>query len=619
MINKEQAQALGVNIIEADEIMEDEQKQLIQKLKNLLPSVINSDGIVNAKALSELLGSHHTGNNQGYELTFAGKSLAKAKASEPTTKELKIEQAQSKNFDDTGNVIIRGDNIDVLKILYQNYYQKIKMIYIDPPYNTKNENFIYKDNFKKSDEELIEKFALSEETLDYLQNLYGTRSHSGWLSFMYPRLKLARELLTDDGVIFISIDDNEQANLKILCDEIFGEDNFLETIVWKKRGGAPNDRAIAATHEYILLYSKSKNLADLYWKQRSNEQLKRYKNPDNHPKGLWAPDNLMANVKGGRYVDSLYYPIINPITGEKHFPGDSGNWRYNQEKIKVLLKNDEIYFGENNNGRPKLKRFLCDVKSGVSRPTIWDWVGYNNSGSIIIKETLGNLNIFDTPKSLELLKEIVSFSAKKQDLVLDFFAGSGTTAHAVMQMNAEDGGNRKFILAQIDEPIDPKKSASAYNFCIENGFEPVISSITIERVNRAGEKIMEEMEKNKDMLKPSHKPDIGYKVFSLTDKPHIKPQDNNQFTLVNQRASRLDTLINMLCATGKSLDVKIEEIIKDKLYKADGEYYLLGQIPKNELDKYKDYKINIDAFANINLESYLDLNLINRENITIIY
>ncbi len=228
MIDKQTAKAEGIKIIDSRQTLTTEKQALIAQLKAIIPNVINADNQLDIKALQDIVDSKHTtSNNQGYELTFAGKGIARAMADSPTDMELKTEIKQSKNFDDTENVLIRGDNLEVLKILQANYHKKIKMIYIDPPYNTKSENFIYKDNFKKSDENLINDFSLDEESVDFLHNVYGTRTHSGWLSFIYPRLKLARDLLTDDGVIFISIDDNEQANLKILCDEIFGEDNFL--------------------------------------------------------------------------------------------------------------------------------------------------------------------------------------------------------------------------------------------------------------------------------------------------------------------------------------------------------------------------------------------------------
>ncbi len=330
------------------------------------------------------------------------------------------------------NLLIEGDNYHSLAVLNFTHHEAIDVIYIDPPYNTGKKDFKYNDNWVE------------------LEDSY---RHSKWLSFMERRLKLAKGLLKDTGVIFISIDDNEQAQLKILCDEIFGEKNFLANILWKKRAGAPNDKILGTIHEYILCYAKRIESVKIYRKTRTEEQLNRYQNPDNHPKGAWAADNLMSNVKGGRYVKSLYFPIINPKTGEKFFPSSNGNWRFNRERIDELLKNNEIYFGKDGDGRPKLKRFLSEVKDGTPFSTIWDGVGYNNTATSEIMNLFGTVNIFDTPKPIGLIKEILSLSTnnKKDYTVLDFFAGSGTTGHAVLELNKEDNGNRRFILCTNNE------------------------------------------------------------------------------------------------------------------------------------------------------------------------
>ena len=272
---------------------------------------------------------------------------------------------------------------------------------------------------------------------------------------MWPRLHLLKELLSDDGVIFISIDDNEQHHLRMLMDEIFGAGNHIVTISWKKRVGAPNDRQIGATHEFIIVYSKDGRLDSvLNRRERTKAQLNRYKNPDDHPKGDWAPDNLMANVKGGRYVESLYFPITNPDTGEVHYPSSNGNWRFNQETIERLLKNNAIYFGKSGKGRPKLKRFLSDIKRGTSYDTIWDDVPLAIAGTREIELLLGSVNAFDTPKPEGLIKRIVAMSTSPNSVILDSFAGSGTTAHAVLALNKEDGGNRRFILVECEDYAD---------------------------------------------------------------------------------------------------------------------------------------------------------------------
>ncbi len=310
------------------------------------------------------------------------------------------------------NLIIKGNNLLALHTLKKQFRNKVKLIYIDPPYNTGKDGFNYNDNF----------------------------NHSSWLTFMKNRLEVAYELLMNGGLLFIQITDKEQPYLKIICDEIFNcsEEN-CQQIIWKKRGGAPNDKKIGATHEFVLLFCKNEKLEKvLNRKQRTEKQLSRYKNPDNHPKGVWAPDNLMANVKGGRYVESLYFSIVNPKTGKKHYPSSNGNWRFNKEKIEALLTNKEIYFGEDGKGRPKLKRFLCDVKSGISYGTIWaDDIPLGNKGTSEIRSIFGSVNTFDTPKPEGLIKQIIEISTEEGDIVLDFFAGSATTAAVAHKMNRQ--------------------------------------------------------------------------------------------------------------------------------------------------------------------------------------
>jgi adenine-specific DNA-methyltransferase len=539
----------------------------IEKIAEIFPNCITevkgeNEEIVKAidfellqQELSDVLAE---GSQERYRLDWPGKKESILVANSPIAKTLRPAREESVNFDTTENLFIEGDNLDALKLLQENYLGKVKMIYIDPPYNTGND-FIYEDDFAESTEEFFERSnQVSEEGERLIANPESNgRFHSDWLSMMYSRLRLARNLLSEDGVIFVSIDDGEQANIRKVCDEIFGEDNFLQNIIWKKRSGAPNDRVIGSVHEYVLLYTKNSQVINLNWKKRSEAQLKRYKNPDAHPKGRWAPDNLMANVKGGRFVKSLYFPIVNPNTGEEHYPSSNGNWRYNQATIQKLLDNDEIYFGVGGTGRPQLKRFLCDIKSGVSRPTIWDWVGYGNNGSKQIQELLGNLNIFDTPKSLELLKEIVGFATSNDEMVLDFFAGSSTTAHAVMSLNAEDGGNRKFIMVQLPEATDENSTAHQAGYS-------TIAEISKERIRRAGQKILEE-HADKEGIENL---DIGFRVLkvdssNMTDV-YYKPAEYKQEDLLdladNIKADRSaeDLLFQVMLDWGLELSLPIE-------------------------------------------------------------
>lgn len=635
MIDKQQAELLGINAIDMNNQCNDDKLAIINKIKELLPNIINSDNQLDTKALNDLLGvANSTSNNQGYELTFAGKGLARAKADAPTNKELKIELEQSKNFDKTQNVVIRGDNIDVLKVLYKNYHKQIKMIYIDPPYNTKSENFVYNDNFKVSEAELCEEFGLNEETTNFLTSVYGTRSHSGWLSFMYPRLKLARELLTDDGVIFISIDDNEQANLKIICDEIFGADNFIAQIMVIVKTEGRQYGNFAKTHEYVLVYAKSIESLDLNKIKVSKGEFRyfdyqggfntiglrnravRIFNSTNRP-NLRYPFYVSANQmdENGFFQVSVEkndgWVEVFPSTVD----GLESVWRWGKETARKNISDLVALKGNDN----EIRIFKKDRELTTMPKTIWFEKEFNSIvGTREITNLFGGV-YFDFPKPVKLLQQLLYIGSNDNDIILDFFAGSGTTGDAVMQLNAEDGGNRKFILVQWDEKIAEYKEA--YKFCTENKLEPVISSITIERINRAGEKIKAEQEtKNPDLLAndTTNELDIGYKVFSLVDKPKIDYQ-NDALSIVNSRVGALNTLYNMLVATCKPLDIKIEEIIPDVLYKAANEIYVVGNIDVDTLSKYRDLKVNIDAFVDISLESYLNLGLLDKDNVYMIY
>ena len=440
------------------------------------------------------------GPEERYQFTWPDKRKSILAANAPINKTLRPCREESVNFDTTENLYIEGDNLEVLKLLQETYLGKVKMIYIDPPYNTGND-FVYNDDFKQKAEEYLENSGQYDEYGNQMvQNTESNgRFHTDWLNMMYPRLKLAKDLLADDGVIFISIDDNEVDNLKKTSDMIFGENNFVVRIIWKKRSTPPNDKIIGAAHEYALVYAKNVINIKLNLRERTKEQIARYKNPDNHPKGAWVAGDLSGNVKGGRYVDSLNYPITNPNTGEKHYPPHNGNWRFSKEKVELLLKNNEISFGDDGLGRPKLKRFLCDVKSGVTYTSLWDFVPLNTQGSSEMTGLLGNLAIFDNPKPVDFIKELLKTGSSRESFILDFFSGSATTAHAVMQLNAEDGGKRKFIMVQLPELTDEK--SEAYKAGYKN-----ICEIGKERIRRAGKKILEEHPDAKDL-------DIGFRVL----------------------------------------------------------------------------------------------------------
>ena len=506
--------------------------QNIEKIGALFPNcvteTVDENGkpkkAINFDMLRQMLSSDVVEGDEAYEFTWVGKKAAIVEANKPIRKTLRPCPEESKDWDTTENLYIEGDNLEVLKLLQESYLGKVKMIYIDPPYNTGND-FIYADDFMRSQEEENEQMGMYDEDENRLFKNSDTngRFHSDWCSMIYSRLMLARNLLSDDGVIFISIDDNEVQDLKNICNEVFGEKNFIVQIIWKKRSTPPNDKKIGAAHEYVLCYAKQCALVELNLRERTEEQLARYQNPDNHPKGPWTAGDLGANVKGGRYVASLYYPIVNPNTGEAHYPPQNGNWRFNEDTVKKLLENDEIYFGSDGKGRPKLKRFLCDVKDGITYTSLWDFVPFNTQGSKEMTDILGNIAVFDNPKPVGLIKELCKLGSSKDCIICDFFSGSATTAHAVMQLNAEDGGNRKFIMVQLPEPCDEK--SEAYKAGYRN-----ICEIGKERIRRAGEKILkecgaadeqsgvEQLTFDSSTSSTTHsKPDVGFRVFKLDD------------------------------------------------------------------------------------------------------
>ncbi len=517
----------------------------------------------------ELSDSIVEGPRERYQLDWPGKREALLAANAPIAKTLRPAREESVEFDTTRNLFIEGDNLDALKLLQETYLNKVKLIYIDPPYNT-GRDFVYDDDFAESSDEYL---AKSNQT-DTKGNRLVTnpesngRFHSDWMTMLFPRLRLSRNMLSEDGVIFISIDDVEVSNLRKMCDEIFGEDNFVTQIIWKKRSTPPNDKAIGAQHDYVLVYAKQHSSASIALRPRSDEQVARYQNPDNHPKGPWAAGDLMANVKGGRYVESLNFPIVNPATGEKHFPSSNGNWRFSSETIEKLLANNEIYFGSDGRGRPKLKRFLCDIKDGITWTSLWDFVPFNTEGSNEMAGIFGNLAVFENPKPVGLLKEIVRAGGTPRSIVLDFFAGSASMAHAVMGMNAEDGGTRRHISVQLPEPCSNGTEAGKAGF-------RTIADLGKERIRRAGKKIKEEMGLNGIKL------DTGFRVLKVDTsnmkdvyyRPDALKQEmlHGQVDNIKSDRSDEDLLFQVLLDWGVdiTLPIKPEKINGKNVYFVD--------------------------------------------------
>lgn len=468
----------------------------IARIRELFPNCVteakDKDGnivlAVDFDALrQELSASIVEGERERYQLDWPGKKEAKLAANAPIAKTLRPCREESVDFDTTQNLFIEGDNLDALKLLQESYLGKVKMIYIDPPYNT-GKDFIYEDDFAENTDAYLERSSQKNETGRLVANTESNgRFHSDWLSMMYPRLKLARNLLADNGVIFISIDDNEVENLKKNCNEIFGEENFVANIVWQKKYAVSNDDpGIADMHDYILVYRKSnyfiRNLLP-----RTEQQNSRYSNPDNDPRGPWSSDNYICNKS--RYErPTLWYSIIHPKTKEEIWPSEDAVWRYSKDKHEQMVIENRLYWGPNYSyKKPRLKRFLSEIQDGIVPSTWWKFedCGHNDEGQKEVGKLIGK-KIFSTPKPVRLLYRIIQIASTPSSICLDFFAGSSTTAHAVMQLNAEDGGNRRFIMVQLPEVCDEKSEAAKAGY-------KTIAEISKERIRRAGAQIKEEL------------------------------------------------------------------------------------------------------------------------------
>lgn len=510
------------------------------------------------------------GPQERYRLDWPGKREALLAANAPIAMTLRPCREESVNFDTTRNLYIEGDNLEALKLLQESYLGKVKMIYIDPPYNTGND-FIYDDDFSEDAAAYMERSQQADTSgARMVANTESNgRFHSDWLSMLFPRLQIARRLLRDDGVIFVSIDENEATNLKKACEEVFGDKNFLAQIVWKKRNTPPQDRVIASQHEYIICFAKNANDVKLNLRARTAEQISRYKNPDNHPKGPWVAGDLMANVKGGRYVPSLYFPIKNPRTGEEFYPSSNGNWRFSESRINELIKNNEIYFGEDDRGRPKLKRFLCDVKDGITWTSLWDFVPLNSNGSREMTELFGNLAVFENPKPTGLLVELLKLGTSRDDIVLDFFAGSSSTADAIMKLNAEDGGTRSFMMIQLPETTSEQSEA------YKAGFR-TITELGKERIRRSGRATHEKYHHTEKQV------DIGFRVLTLDTTnmsdvyytPELTPHAKNTLFTDNIKPDRTpeDLLFQVMLDWGVDLSLSIatETIQGKEVFFVDG-------------------------------------------------
>ena len=517
----------------------------IKKLKEIFPEIF-IEGKIDFDVLKEIFGGKIESSKERYSLNWNGKSKARQIAQEVSTGTLRPAKEESKNWDNTENIYIEGDNLEVLKLLQKSYHGKIKMIYIDPPYNT-GKDFVYKDNFTDNIENYKEITGqINKEGIKLTTNTETNgRYHSDWLNMMYPRLKLARNLLTDDGVIFISIDDNEQANLKKICDEIFGEENFVAQIAWRKSDNQANIGNIARVKEYILSYSKNDKLFYLNKMELTEKAKKEYRYKDD--RGFFRRSILLDKTRG-RYKYDLKTPTGKIL---------SGPWMKSKEDIEKMSNEGMIYWTTGGEEQPYGKIYLDESDGQIPNDFIGIEYGSNQEASLEL-EKLMQSRYFDFPKSVTLLKHLAKIGSNLDNYILDFFSGSATTAHSVIQLNAEDGGNRKYIMVQLPELCD--EDSEAYKAGYKN-----ICEIGKERIRRAGEKIKSD---ESLPLENREKLDIGFKVFKL-DSSNIKEWDTNtedlQQTLLDSMEniksdrSSLDVLYEILLKYGLDLNIPIEE------------------------------------------------------------
>ena len=501
---------------------------------------------INFELLKQMLSPDVVDGDEAYEFTWVGKKASIVEANKPIRKTLRPCPEESKNWDDTENLYIEGDNLEVLKLLQESYLGKVKMIYIDPPYNTGND-FIYADDFMRSQDEENRQMGMYDEDENRLfkNNDSNGRFHSDWCSMMYSRLMLARNFLTEDGVAFVSIDDNELNSLISLGKEIFGAPNYIATFIWEKRKTRENRKIVSVRHDYIVCFVKNfdERTNAIGLEQMNEEAIERYKNPDNDPRGVWT--SVPAIAQAGHGTKSQFYTLTSP-KGLKFDPPSGSCWRYTESKMKEAIDDNRIWFGSDGTGVPRIKKFLTEGKQGLTPETMLsaDAVGTNDSAKRELVSLFDGVAVFETPKPVSLIAHLISICNESKDAIcLDFFSGTATTANAVMQLNAKDNGHRKFIMVQLPEPCDEKSEA------YKAGYK-TICDIGKERIRRAGEKIKQEddcwkcvplnrMDGSKpgddttakivktidagdgkppiEMVDISKNPDVGFRVFKLDD------------------------------------------------------------------------------------------------------
>jgi len=615
----------------------------LELLRQLFPQAVEVDADgrvrVNAATLQQALDPGNPAGvhveEDGFELRWVGKREAFHTAFVPAQKIVQPAPAQSKNWDSTGNLLIKGDNLDALRLLRHSYFGKVKLIYIDPPYNTQSDAFIYRDDFSAKQSEVLAQLGYSADNMDYIKNIYGARTHSGWLSFMYPRLLLAKDLLRDDGVIFISIDDNEQAQLKLMCDEVFGQENWVGNLIWKNVTDN-NPTNIAIEHENIICYGKNKSFIEAAWKSKisdvkemlisvGNDLISKYPEQQDLQRAYsdWLRENkaYLSPLDRYKYIDKggIY-------TGSQsvHNPGREGyrydvfhpetkiacnqplmGYRFPKETMDSLLEKKKILFGKDHTKIIELKVYASEYEDRLSSVINLD----GRIGSYELREYFPEATkIFDNPKSTQLLSQLLSFVTDADSVIVDFFAGSGTTAEAVMRLNAEDGGNRKFILVQIPQPIDAKKQKEAHQFVTHTLGKPeaTIFEITAERIRRAGAKIEAELAAQQSPQATLYDApaastgasalDTGFRVFELVDDPdalilqiplgEATQADVHAFQtrIATPQPAQLERILyNLLLAEGLPLTTPIQTLHAEQLYRAADVLLVLHAVPLEAL------------------------------------
>ncbi|ELJ8809452.1 site-specific DNA-methyltransferase [Vibrio parahaemolyticus] len=588
-------------------------KQL-EILQKHFPQCFDKQGnFIQEKLLEVVKSSDVELSKESYSLNWLGKSYARLLTNLPP-KTLLHEDKQHNHLDtnkDSQNLLIKGDNLEVLKHMVNAYSEKVKMIYIDPPYNTGSDGFVYNDDRKFTPQQLSELAGidLDEATriLDFTAK--GSSSHSAWLTFMYPRLYIARELLREDGAIFISIDDNEVSQLKLICDEVFGEANFVANVIWHKRYAASNDaKGIPAMHDHILVYQRTSSF-NRNLLPRTEKQNSLYKYDSNDGKGLWRSDNLTVKTVSEEYL----YEIINPKTGKAYTPTQGRCWLTNKTKMAEWIEEGRVFFGMKGDGAPQLKRYLSEVQDGVIPNTYWSYedVGHTDSARKELKKLFESSAPFDNPKPTGLLIKAFQIASDKNDIILDFFAGSGTSAEAVYKLNVSDSGNRKFIVIQIPEKTSIKSDAR------KAGYETIFE-ITKDRLLKASEKIRAE--------NPDYQGDLGFKIFETVEDFRVK--DEGELTLENLSFfddvvltdEQYNTLLTTWCVyDGSLLTTPIQDVDLNgyTAHLCDKRLYLIApnfnsetiKALLHELDNNKDFEPNKVVFYGNNFDSAKQMEL----------